>query len=79
MTGRPTPAVLPPSLRVWFRLIAVLATLVVVVLGVLYAGQGEPSRVDRWFIRPTADSVRPPWRHVALAFDFLGNPRDRRC
>lgn len=74
MTGRPAPAVLPPSLRAWFRLIAVLATLVVVVLGVLYAGHGEPSRVDRWFVRPTADSVRPPWRHVALAFDFLGEP-----
>lgn len=74
MTGRPVPAVLPPSLRVWLGLIAVLAALVVVVLGVLYAGHGESGRVDRWIIQPTADSVRPPWRNVALATDFLGEP-----
>ncbi|MDF3139888.1 MULTISPECIES: phosphatase PAP2 family protein [unclassified Streptomyces] len=53
---------------------AALAALVVVVLGVLYAGHSEPGRVDRWIIQPTADSVRPPWRHVALATDFLGEP-----
>ncbi|MGW7078059.1 phosphatase PAP2 family protein [Streptomyces sp. NPDC054866] len=68
------PAVLPPTLRVWLGLIAALATLVVVVLGVLYAGHGEPGRVDRWVIDPTADSVRPPWRQVALATDFLAEP-----
>ncbi|WP_254648273.1 phosphatase PAP2 family protein [Streptomyces sp. GbtcB6] len=65
---------LPPSLRAGLGLIAALATLVVVVLGVLYAGHSEPGRVDSWIIRPTADSVRPPWRHVALALDFLGEP-----
>ncbi|MFJ8539683.1 phosphatase PAP2 family protein [Streptomyces sp. NPDC093591] len=74
MTGRPAPAVLPPSPRAWLGLIAALATLVVVVLGVLYAGQSEPGRVDRWIVQPTADSVRPPWRYVALATDFLGEP-----
>ena len=74
MTGRSAPAVLPPSPRAWLGLIAGLATLVVVVLGVLYAGHGEPGRVDRWIVRPTADSVRPPWRRVALAIDFLGEP-----
>ena len=74
MTGRPAPAVLPPSLRVWLGLIAALAALVVVVLGVLYAGHSGPGRVDRWIIQPTVDSVRPPWRHVALAMDFLGEP-----
>ncbi|MFI7413156.1 phosphatase PAP2 family protein [Streptomyces sp. NPDC049627] len=68
------PAVLPPSLRVWLGLTATLAALVVVLLGVLYAGHGEPGRVDRWVVRPTADSVRPPWRYVALATDFLGEP-----
>ncbi|NUT26118.1 MAG: phosphatase PAP2 family protein [Streptomyces sp.] len=70
----PAPTVLPPALRVWLGLIAALATLVVVALGVLYAGHSEPGRVDRWVIDPTADSVRPPWRHVALATDFLGEP-----
>lgn len=74
MTGRPAPAVLPPSLRAWLGLIAALAALVVVVLGVLYAGHSEPGTVDRWIIQPTADSVRPPWRNIALATDFLGEP-----
>ncbi|MDF2265154.1 phosphatase PAP2 family protein [Streptomyces coacervatus] len=74
MTRRPAPAVLPPSLRPWLGLIAALAALVVVVIGVLYAGHSEPGRVDRWFVSPTADSVRPPWRRVALFLDFLGNP-----
>ncbi|WP_431046459.1 phosphatase PAP2 family protein [Streptomyces sp. P1-3] len=74
MTGRSASVVLPPSLRVWLGLIAALAALVVVVLGVLYAGHSEPGTVDRWIIQPTADSVRPPWRNVALATDFLGEP-----
>ncbi|TJZ54588.1 phosphatase PAP2 family protein [Streptomyces piniterrae] len=74
MTGRPAPAALSPSLRAWLGLVAALAGLVVVVLGVLYAGHGEPGRVDRWIVQPTADSVRPPWRYVALAMDFLGEP-----
>ncbi|MEV5598780.1 phosphatase PAP2 family protein [Streptomyces sp. NPDC052496] len=75
MPGRPAPAaVLPPPLRAWLGLLAALATLPVVVLGVLYAGHSEPGTADGWFIDPTADSVRPPWRHVALATDFLGEP-----
>lgn len=74
MTGRTARALLPPPLRAWLGLVAALATLVVVALGVLYAGHSEPSRVDRWIIQPTADSVRPPWRRVALAMDFLGEP-----
>lgn len=74
MTGRPAPAVLPPSLRAGLGLIAALAALVVVVLGVLYAGHSEPGKVDRWIVQPTADSMRPPWRNVALATDFLAEP-----
>jgi undecaprenyl-diphosphatase len=74
VTGRSAPAVLPRSLGAWLGPIAVLAALVVCVLGVLYAGHSEPGRVDRWIIRPTADSVRPPWRYVALTLDFLGEP-----
>lgn len=74
MTGRPAPAVLPPSLRPWLGLIAALAALVVVALGVLYADHSDPGVVDRWIIQPTADSLRPPWRYVALAMDFLGEP-----
>ncbi|WP_306943282.1 phosphatase PAP2 family protein [Streptomyces phaeochromogenes] len=74
MSGRSASAVLPPSLRAWLGPIAALAALVVLALGVLYAGHREPGRVDRWLVRPTADSVRPPWRNVALATDFLGEP-----
>ncbi|QIB42822.1 phosphatase PAP2 family protein [Streptomyces aureoverticillatus] len=65
---------LPSSLRAWLGLVAVLAALVVVALGVLYAGHSEPGGVDRWIVAPTADSVGPPWRGVALATDFWGEP-----
>ncbi|MGV9558872.1 phosphatase PAP2 family protein [Streptomyces sp. NPDC003401] len=71
---RPAAAVLPPVLRAWLGPVAALAALVVAVLGVLYAGHGEPGTVDGWIVAPTADSVRPPWRHAALATDFLGEP-----
>ncbi|MFJ8825905.1 phosphatase PAP2 family protein [Streptomyces sp. NPDC102467] len=64
----------PPSLRGRLALIAGFAALTVIVLGVLYAGHSRPGSVDRWFIAPTADSVRPPWRYVALALDFFGEP-----
>ncbi|MFI6855372.1 phosphatase PAP2 family protein [Streptomyces sp. NPDC050416] len=68
------PAVLPPALRASLGIVAALAAPVVVVLGVLVAGHSEPGRVDRWVVRPTADSVGPPWRYVALGTDFLGEP-----
>ncbi|WP_426567486.1 phosphatase PAP2 family protein [Streptomyces canus] len=73
MTGRPASAVLPPSLRVWLGLMAALAALVVVVLGVLYADDSEPGRVDAR-IGAAVDGAGPLWRHVALATDFLGEP-----
>ncbi|MFJ6070804.1 phosphatase PAP2 family protein [Streptomyces sp. NPDC093065] len=71
-TGRPAP-VLPPSLRVWLGLIASLAALVVVVLGAVHAGDSEPGTTDAR-IWAAVDGVGPPWRHVALATDFLGEP-----
>ncbi|WP_409239491.1 phosphatase PAP2 family protein [Streptomyces sp. PA5.6] len=75
VTGRPTTsASLPAALRAWLGLIAVLAASAVVVIGVQYAGHSEAGRVDRWFIDPTADSVGGPWRNVALATDFWGEP-----
>ncbi|MER7200718.1 hypothetical protein CG723_11340 [Streptomyces sp. CB01635] len=73
MTGRPAPVVLPPSLRMRLGLVAALAALVVVVLGVLYAGAGRPGRVDAR-IWAAVEGVGPLWRHVALATDFLGDP-----
>ncbi|MEU5594907.1 phosphatase PAP2 family protein [Streptomyces sp. NPDC020298] len=73
MTARPAPAIPPPLLRAWLGPVAALAALVVVVLGVLYAGHGRPGRVDAR-IGAAVDGVGPPWRHVALALDFLGEP-----
>ncbi|MFF2149284.1 phosphatase PAP2 family protein [Kitasatospora sp. NPDC058190] len=73
MTGRPAPAVLPPSLRVWLGLVAAFAALVVAGLGIRYAGEGEPGRVDAR-IGAAVDDVGPPWRSVALAADSLGEP-----
>ncbi|WP_394429472.1 phosphatase PAP2 family protein [Streptomyces sp. SGAir0957] len=74
VTHRPEPAVLPPAPRAWLGLVAVCAALVVVVLGILYAGHSRPGTVDRWFVDPTDDSVGPPWRPVALTVDFLAEP-----
>lgn len=53
--------------------IAVLAALVVAVIGVLYSGHGEPGSADAR-IQSAVNGVRPPWRRVALALDFLGEP-----
>ncbi|OIJ93652.1 phosphatase PAP2 family protein [Streptomyces colonosanans] len=73
MTRRSAPAVLPLSLRVWLGLIAALAALVVVVLGVLYADDSKPGMVDAR-IGAAVDGVGPPWRYAALATDLLGEP-----
>ncbi|MGW1764556.1 phosphatase PAP2 family protein [Streptomyces sp. NPDC002073] len=73
MTGRPAPEALPPSLRGGLGLIAALAALVVVVLGVRYADDGEPGTVDAR-IGSAVYGLRPPWRQVALFTDYLGEP-----
>ncbi|MFD9791141.1 phosphatase PAP2 family protein [Streptomyces sp. NPDC059070] len=65
---------LPQRLRAWLAPVAVLAALVVAALGIGYADHHEYGTVDRWFIQPTTDPVRPPWRRVALVLDFLGEP-----
>ncbi|QNS03443.1 phosphatase PAP2 family protein [Streptomyces xanthii] len=67
-------ALLPAPLRGVSVPIGVVAVLVVAVVGVLYAGHGQPGRVDRWFVDPTDDTVGQPWRGVALALDSLGEP-----
>ncbi|AXK32503.1 phosphatase PAP2 family protein [Streptomyces armeniacus] len=73
MTGRPASAVLPQPLRARLGPVAVLAALVVSVVGILHAGHGRPGVVDRW-LRPETGEVRSPWRNAALATDFLGEP-----
>lgn len=64
---------LPPSLRAWLGLTAVLAALVVLALGGLYAGDSTPGALDTR-ICAAVDGAGPPWRDVALAVDFLGEP-----
>ncbi|MGI5347185.1 phosphatase PAP2 family protein [Streptomyces sp. CA-250714] len=73
MIGRSVRAVLPSLLRGWLGVAAALGALVVVVLGVLYAGDGKPGVVDAriWAV---VEGVGPPWRYVALGTDFLGEP-----
>ncbi|MEU3597638.1 phosphatase PAP2 family protein [Streptomyces sp. NPDC006798] len=71
--ARPEPAVLPSALRTALLPVAVLAALLVAVLGALYAGHDSPGRLDGWF-RPERDGVAPPWRYAALAVDFLAEP-----
>ncbi|NGO74908.1 phosphatase PAP2 family protein [Streptomyces sp. YC504] len=71
---RSAPALLPPPLRPALGLLAVLAALTVFAVGIMYAGHSEPGRVDRWFVDPTDDSVRAPWRGLALIIDFWGEP-----
>ncbi|AZM45165.1 hypothetical protein DMB38_04355 [Streptomyces sp. WAC 06738] len=61
------------SLRAGLGAVAVLAALAVAVLGVLAAGESKPGRVDGW-LRPAEHVVGPPWRDVALATDFWGEP-----
>ncbi|MGY0070265.1 phosphatase PAP2 family protein [Streptomyces sp. QTS137] len=73
MTGRPVPAVLPPSPRGWLGVMAALGALVVGVLGALYADDSEPGTVDAW-IWAVVKGVGPSLRNVALATDFLGEP-----
>jgi undecaprenyl-diphosphatase len=72
-TGRPAPTALPPALRGRLGTIAVLAALVVVALGVLYAGDSEPGGADARIVTAVY-GVGPSWRHVALTLDFLGEP-----
>ncbi|MFC8194262.1 phosphatase PAP2 family protein [Streptomyces sp. NPDC057298] len=71
--GHPEPAVLPPSLRAWLGLVAALGALAVVVLGALYADESKPGTLDAR-IWAAVEDVGPPWRRVALAIDFLGEP-----
>ncbi|MFD0275258.1 phosphatase PAP2 family protein [Kitasatospora sp. NPDC127111] len=64
---------MPPAPRGWLGLIAALAASVVAVLGIRYAGAGEPGAVDARILA-AVDGVGPPWRYAALVADFLGEP-----
>ncbi|MEU3194743.1 phosphatase PAP2 family protein [Streptomyces sp. NPDC006992] len=73
MTGRAAPALLTPPLRASFGPAAALAALVVAVLGIRYSGDSGPGRVEAR-IRAVFEGAGPPWRQLAVATDFLGEP-----
>ncbi|MEV4051701.1 phosphatase PAP2 family protein [Amycolatopsis sp. NPDC049688] len=70
---RAAPAALPPVLRTPLAMSAALATAVVVALGILHFHDSGLTGLDA-AILPSIDGVRPPWRYVALVFDFGGEP-----
>ncbi|MET8851139.1 phosphatase PAP2 family protein [Amycolatopsis sp. NPDC004625] len=70
---RTAPAALPPVLRTPLALTAALATAVVVALGILHFHDSGLTGIDA-AILPSIDGVQPPWRYVALVFDFGGEP-----
>ncbi|MGH3517112.1 MAG: phosphatase PAP2 family protein [Haloechinothrix sp.] len=67
------PPSLPPQLRGPMATVAVLATLVVALLGILYSADTGPGAFDRW-AQPAFDDVEAPLRYVALLIDFGGEP-----
>ncbi|MEV6831578.1 phosphatase PAP2 family protein [Amycolatopsis sp. NPDC051102] len=70
---RTAPAALPPVLRAPLAMSAALATAVVVALGILHFHDSGLTGIDA-AILPSIDGVRPPWRYLALVFDFGGEP-----
>lgn len=71
-------AVLPVVMRGRLAVVAVLAGLVVLVLGVRYAGDAVPGRTDAR-IGEAAYGVGAPWWQLANATDFLGDPGEPCC
>ncbi|MCR6485332.1 phosphatase PAP2 family protein [Amycolatopsis sp. OK19-0408] len=70
---RSAPAALPAELRAPLALTAALATAVLVALGILHFHDSGLTGIDA-AVLPPIDGVRPPWRYVALVFDFGGEP-----
>lgn len=67
------PPVVPAALRGRLAAVAALAALMVLVLGVRYAGDAGPGRTDAR-IGEAAYGAGAPWWHIASATDFLGDP-----
>ncbi|MEV5714412.1 phosphatase PAP2 family protein [Amycolatopsis mediterranei] len=70
---RTAPPALPAALRAPLSISAALATAVLVALGILHFRDSGLTGVDAALL-PSIDGVRPPWRYVALVFDFGGEP-----
>ncbi|WP_407562357.1 phosphatase PAP2 family protein [Streptomyces sp. 184] len=73
MSGRRAVEVVRPDLRPALGVAAGLAVLVVGVIGVLVGGDSEARAVDRWG-QSAVEGAEGPWRRVALAVDFWGEP-----
>jgi membrane-associated phospholipid phosphatase len=52
---------------------AALATAVLIALGILHFHDSGLTGIDA-AVLPSIDGVQPPWRYVALVFDFGGEP-----
>jgi membrane-associated phospholipid phosphatase len=72
VTLDPRPILLP-ALRRPVAVVAVVAALVVVALGVIYGGTSRGGTFDRW-LQPWLDRTTAAWHPVALTVDFLGEP-----
>ncbi|MGW3962187.1 phosphatase PAP2 family protein [Amycolatopsis sp. NPDC005003] len=70
---RTAPPALPPALRTSLAMTAALATAVLVALGILHFRDSSLTGIDA-AILPSIYPVEPPWRYVALAIDFGGEP-----
>ena len=70
---RTAPAALPAVLRAPLAMTAALATAVLVALGILHFHDSGLTGIDA-AVLPSIDGVQPPWRYVALVFDFGGEP-----
>jgi membrane-associated phospholipid phosphatase len=70
---REAPAAVPAVLRAPLAMTAALATAVLVALGILHFHDSGLTGIDAAML-PSIDGVRPPWRYVALAVDFGGEP-----
>jgi membrane-associated phospholipid phosphatase len=70
---RTAPAALPAALRAPLAMTAALATAVLVALGILHFHDSGLTGIDA-AVLPSIDGVQPPWRYVALVFDFGGEP-----
>ncbi|ADJ42377.1 integral membrane protein [Amycolatopsis mediterranei S699] len=70
---RTAPPALPAVLRAPLSISAALATAVLVALGILHFHDSGLTGFDAALL-PSIDGVRPPWRYVALVFDFGGEP-----
>ncbi|MFJ1762257.1 phosphatase PAP2 family protein [Amycolatopsis sp. NPDC088138] len=70
---RTAPVALPATLRTPLAMTGALATAVLVALGILHFHDSGLTGIDA-AVLPSVDGVRPPWRYVALVFDFGGEP-----